>query len=133
MGNLHRCEARVEIEIETWNFGDIFFLFIPNHMSPCARKNSKMPKIRTTLKYIVYISTILLRLIPHIVSRFPPLSIIPISLLTPGIHRTQITPLLIYIYAWNQSTISRRSPLICRAMHRHQTLCKAFFSLYFLI
>ena len=29
--------------------GYFFFLFILNHMSPCPRKNSKMPKIRTTL------------------------------------------------------------------------------------
>ena len=48
MGNLHRCEARVKIEIETWNLRDIFFLYISKHMSPCQRKNSKMPKIRTT-------------------------------------------------------------------------------------
>ena len=54
MGNLHRCEALVKIEIETWNFGDIFFLFISNHMSSCPCKNSKMPKIRTTLIYIIW-------------------------------------------------------------------------------
>ena len=26
----------------------IYFLFISNHMSPCQRKNSKIPKIKTT-------------------------------------------------------------------------------------
>ena len=37
-GKLTSLGAQVIIEIETWNLGDIFFLFILNHMSPCPQK-----------------------------------------------------------------------------------------------
>ena len=47
-GNLHRYAAQVKIELETWNLGDIFFLFLSKHMSLCHRKISKIPQKRTT-------------------------------------------------------------------------------------
>ena len=52
-----------------------------------------------------------LRLIPHIASRFPPLPIIPISLLqSPGIHRTQH---VLMLGPWGSSALSllNRNPL----------------------
>ena len=53
-GNLHRCSAKIKIEIRSLKLRGFFFLFISKHMSLWENKNSKIPKIRPP--YYIYIN-----------------------------------------------------------------------------